>query len=552
VTRHVAIRDRKSLNTQFSCISFSVNDQRSGKQGEGFAVILFVWSFIVSLAISMLMTFWVQKTAVARGLLVPPASDRHLHTRPLPRIGGVGIYLSFLITVVAFCAIPKWGQQIFAPRTLIGFLIATGAIFSMGVCDDLKSIKPRSKLIFELFASIFIYFAGFGLHDVTLSIGGYEIGKPLGFVVTVIWILLITNAFNLIDGLDGLAVGSALLSAIVVIATSLVRHNDLVTMLSCALFGTLLGFVPFNFHPASIFMGDSGSLFIGFALGTLSLNGWSGHATVMGVAVPVLCFGLPIVDVTLAVARRFLRQQPLFRADADHVHHKLLKRGLSQQHAVLLLYGATAAFVLASILLIREEKMLVPVLGAAFLGIGLGVQQLRYPEFSGGWLGLRPYLRRRHTALAEQCIRHASQSLESCADFRSICQVLKENLQPIGIDGIRFTLPGSANVPSRWLRPLRPDAQGRLVFSWSRRRNKRILWQYSLQLPSLAQNRAAVSVFRVKPIIHSRLAVKVFSDNFRFSLSTAIARATKRIEIVLPVEADREPRLAANSLPDSA
>src|SRR5437879_3390858 len=118
------------------------------------------------------------------------------------------------------------------------------------------------------------------MQDLHLSIAGNAIGNVVGLAVTVFWILLITNAFNLIDGLDGLAVGSALLSAIVVIATSLVRHNDLMTMLSCALFGTLLGFVPFNFHPASIFMGDSGSLFIGFALAALSLNGWSGKPTV--------------------------------------------------------------------------------------------------------------------------------------------------------------------------------------------------------------------------------------------------------------------------------
>src|ERR1700730_921193 len=127
--------------------------ERSGNQGEGLAVILFVWSFIVSLAISMVMTFWVQKAAVARGLLVPPASDRHLHTRPLPRIGGVGIYLAFLITVVVFCAVPKWGQRTFAPHMLIGFLIATCSIFLVGAYDDLKSLRPQSKLIFEFFAA---------------------------------------------------------------------------------------------------------------------------------------------------------------------------------------------------------------------------------------------------------------------------------------------------------------------------------------------------------------------------------------------------------------
>lgn len=515
-------------------------------------MILFVWSFIVSLAISMVMTSWVQTAAVARGLSVPPVSDRHLHTKPLPRIGGVGIYLSFLITVIAFCAIPKWGKEIFAPHMLIGFLIATCAIFLMGAYDDLKSLRPQSKLIFELFAAVFLYFSGFGLHDVNLSVAGHAIGNVLGFVITVMWILLITNAFNLIDGLDGLAVGTALLSSIVVIATSLVRHNDLMTMLSCALFGTLLGFVPFNFHPASIFMGDSGSLFIGFALGALSLNGWSGRPTVMGIAVPILCFALPILDVTLAVARRFLKRQPLFRADADHVHHKLLKRGLSQQRAVLVLYGVTAAFVLASILLIREERMLIPVLGAAAIGVWLGIQQLRYREFSGGWLGLRVYLRRREMERAERCIRQASQSLERCADFRSICQVLKENLQPLGIDGIRLKVRSEGAIPSSSLRPLRPDSDGCLFFSWSRRRNGPIAWQHSLQVASADENCAEASIFRLKPVKSSSSKAELFSDDFKLTLSSAIQRAAKRPGVLLPAGTNTSRRLAANSLPDSA
>ena len=218
-------------------------------------MILFVWSFVVSLAISLVTTFWVQTTAVARGLLVPPASDRHLHTKPLPRIGGVGIYLAFLITVVAFCVVPKWGHPVFAPRMLIGFLIATCSIFLVGAYDDLKSLRPQSKLIFEFLATVLLYFSGFGLHNIGLSVGGHAIGEPVGFALTVMWVLLITNAFNLIDGLDGLAVGTALLSAIVVIATSLVQHNDLVTMLSCALFGTLLGFCPFQFPSRKHFYG---------------------------------------------------------------------------------------------------------------------------------------------------------------------------------------------------------------------------------------------------------------------------------------------------------
>jgi hypothetical protein len=226
---------------------------------------------------------------------------------------------------------------------------------------------------------------------------------------------------------------------------------------------------------------------------------------------------------------------------------------LTQQHAVLLLYGATAAFVLASILLIREEKMLVPVLMATVLGVGVGVQQLRYPEFSGGWLGLRPYLRRRQIARAEECMRQASLSLERCADFRSICQVLKENLQPIGIDGIRLKVPASGTVPSRWMRPLRPDSDGQLRFSWSRRRgNGRIVWQQSLQITHAPVNAAAASVFRLAPGKRSYPSAAVFSDDFKMTLSTAIERATKRIEIVLPAEADTGRQLQTNSLPNSA
>lgn len=515
-------------------------------------MILFVSSFVVSLAISLVTTFWVQTAAVARGLLVPPSSDRHLHTRPLPRIGGVGIYLAFLITVVAFCAVPKWGKQILAERMLIGFLIASCSIFLMGAYDDLKSLRPQSKLIFELVAAVFLYFSGFGLHNFELSIGGNEIGKPVGFVLTVIWILLITNAFNLIDGLDGLAVGTALLSAIAVIATSLVRHNDLVTMLSCALFGTLLGFVPFNFHPASIFMGDSGSLFIGFALGALSLSGWSGRPTVTGVAVPILCFGLPIIDVTLAVSRRFLKRQPLFRADADHIHHKLLKRGLSQQVAVLVLYGVTGGFVLASILLIRESTMLVPVLVATSLGVLWGVQQLHYQEFSGGWFGLQPYLRRRQIDRAERCIQQAAYALGRCGDFRSICRVLRDNLQPIGIDGIRFKVRPDDSVPPGWLPPLHKDREGNLLFSWSRRGNSTIVWQHSLQLHSGRHNCTEACLFRMRVIKRSYLDAEVFSDEFKMKLSTALERAIRPIDIALPADTSNRRSLTPNSLVDSA
>jgi UDP-GlcNAc:undecaprenyl-phosphate/decaprenyl-phosphate GlcNAc-1-phosphate transferase len=201
----------------------------------------------------------------------------------------------------------------------------------------------------------------------------------------VFWVLLITNAFNLIDGLDGLAAGSALISAMVIFAISLNGNNDVVAILVIALAGAVLGFLPSNFYPAKIFMGDSGSLFIGFLLSTAALTGPQNQKTTTTwteLAVPILIFGLPILDVTLAVARRFLRGTSLFRADADHIHHKLLKRGLTHDQAVIILYAVTVAFGLASLVVAEDPKWLAPVFFVIGLGVLLGVHQLRYTEFS--------------------------------------------------------------------------------------------------------------------------------------------------------------------------
>jgi hypothetical protein len=208
--------------------------------------------------------------------------------------------------------------------------------------------------------------------------------------------------------------------------------------------------------------------------------------------------------------------------------------------------------VLASILLIREDRMLIPVLVVTSMGVFLGARQLRYEEFSGGWFGLRLYLRRRHVARAEQCIQRASQSLQLCGDFRSICQVLKENLQPIGIDGIRLKVPADDSVPPSCLRPLHHDSDGHLRFSWSRRRNSAIVWQHSLRLPSVPGHSTEALVFQVKSVKRSYPDPEIFSNDFKMTLCTALERATSRIDMAVPMESHNRPSLAPNSLADSA
>ena len=208
----------------------------------------------------------------------------------------------------------------------------------MGAYDDIRPLKPKSKIAVEATAAILLYFAGFGIHYFQRLFDGRDVGRLIDLPLTIFWVLLITNAFNLIDGLDGLAAGSALISAISILAVALVGHHELMIYLVVVLIGAICGFLPFNSFPASIFMGDSGSLFIGFLLSALAMGAGRSIDATGGAAVPIFAFGLPILDVTLAVMRRSLRGHPLFRGDTDHIHHKLQRQGLSHRHAVMALY----------------------------------------------------------------------------------------------------------------------------------------------------------------------------------------------------------------------
>jgi UDP-GlcNAc:undecaprenyl-phosphate/decaprenyl-phosphate GlcNAc-1-phosphate transferase len=253
-----------------------------------------------------------------------------------------------------------------------------------------------------------------------------------------VWVLLITNAFNLIDGLDGLAAGSAFFSTIVVFASSLLVPNVTVTLLTIALAGVILGFLRFNFYPASIFMGDCGSMFVGFMLAALALCGSQKAPAMIAVAIPIIAFGFPIVDVVLAVSRRFLSSKPLFDGDRNHIHHRLLNRGLSQRGAVLTLYGVTAGFALLSLVILHDSAMIALVLTIVGIGVILGVQYLGYAEFSE----LQDILRRtsvRRRAIANNVeLRVAVEALSSCTDMNQLCEILKKTLRTIGFDGFRL------------------------------------------------------------------------------------------------------------------
>src|SRR6185437_3913023 len=404
---------------------------------------LFVW-FFASLGVSLVMTVFVRNLAIANGIVTGPKLDRHIHTKAVPRLGGVAIYVS-VVGVLAFYLVAKkllGVAQPFAVRDLLALLGPATIIFFLGLYDDLRGAGAYLKFGVQAIAAVALYFTEPGVDHIALLSKTHAFSAVLGLPVTVLWVLLVTNAFNLIDGLDGLAAGSALFSTGVVLVSALIIPSPRVALVAAAMGGATLGFLRFNFPPASIFLGDSGSLFIGFMLSALALMGSEKAPTFVAVAIPVIALGLPISDVMLAVVRRFISAKPLFAGDARHIHHQLLRRGFSQRDAVLTLYAVTGAFGFMSLMLLEGRRTLGLVLAATGIGVFMGLRQLRYHEFDELISSVRRVGRRRMLA-NHVAIRRGADSLRSCESFEAICAVLQSILEPIGFDGIRLEKIGT-------------------------------------------------------------------------------------------------------------
>ncbi len=503
-------------------------------------MLLYVYIFVLAVGVSALLTYWVRNAAVAHGLKATPVYGRHTHTQPLPRLGGIAICVTFLLAALAYLPISKFLHIDFSMRGYFGILVPVLLIFLMGAYDDLKPLKPNAKIVVQAIAALLLYLGGFGIHYFQSLLGVHYLylGRAVDLPITILWVLLITNAFNLIDGLDGLAAGSAMISAIVVFSAAMSSHNNLVTFLVVVLLGAILGFLPFNFHPASIFMGDSGSLFIGFLLSALSMAAASRTTTLAGMAIPLLAFGLPILDVTLAVSRRFLRGHPLFRGDTDHIHHKLLRRGFSHAHTVVTLYAVTLAFVLASLVVLVDAALLAPVLFVVGIGICLGVQQLHYSEFSEIF---QPVARRRQVVATQANVRRAAEALNSCSDFRTICQILQEILQPVGLDAIRIKNLGKDGFPMALFHSLHYDSDGNWFLEWSERKTDDLPWEYNFELLSHSHPTLGyASLFRMPPSKDVRLNWDLLAEEFKNGLSEAVQQATTRMKGLRQTEQNAE------------
>jgi UDP-GlcNAc:undecaprenyl-phosphate GlcNAc-1-phosphate transferase len=335
---------------------------------------------IVSCVLSLILTPLVRNASLRLGLVDQPDQARKFHVAPVPRLGGVAIFLAVICSYALLLAVRlSSGTIVWEGLPLIVRLTpALAVIFGTGLVDDVMGVRPWKKLTAEVVAAALAWFGGVHMSGIV----GYSTIGVVGFVGTVLWIVACTNAINLIDGVDGLAAGICLFASLTMLIAASINHNFPLALAVVSMVGALIGFLRYNLNPASIFLGDSGSLTLGFLLGCYAAVWGEKSSTLLGMTAPLLVLAVPLIDVGLAIVRRFLRGQPIFSADRDHIHHKLLSRGYAPQHVVLLIYGICSIGATVSVLLTFYHQtyrgfVIVLVLLAAWLGL----QHLGYSEF---------------------------------------------------------------------------------------------------------------------------------------------------------------------------
>ncbi|HEX6987936.1 MAG TPA: MraY family glycosyltransferase [Bacillota bacterium] len=288
-------------------------------------------AFLIAAGVALLATPAVRRLAIMTGFLAMP-SARGVHDRPVPQLGGLAIFLGFAAVLV-------WRFGIADPTTR-SVLTGGAAILVLGVIDDRIRLRPGVKLLGQIAVAALTVAMGVRVEWISNPLGpGLLALDGWSYPLTMLWIIAVVNVMNLIDGLDGLAAGVASIAAITLMVTAL--HTGLPEVsivLSAALAGSALGFLPYNFNPARIFMGDAGAMFLGFGLAVVSVEGLLKSTTVVALGIPILAMGLPIADTFLAIVRRIHSGRPIAEADRQHLHHRLLDMGLSHRDAVIFLY----------------------------------------------------------------------------------------------------------------------------------------------------------------------------------------------------------------------
>jgi UDP-GlcNAc:undecaprenyl-phosphate GlcNAc-1-phosphate transferase len=328
--------------------------------------------FLLALATTYLLTPWVRRLAIRAGALDMPDA-RRVHTEPIPRWGGLAIYIGVAVGMLAGLArlyLLAPSDEAFLGRALqfLGLLLVGTGVLVVGMLDDRKQFSALIQMGALLLAGLVVQLFGVQIEGFAAPIGGkFSEARwaPLGvwaIPITALWLFVVSKTMDTIDGLDGLAAGVSAIAAFALALMALQAAdlldqpypNWLIAITAAAIAGAAGGFLRYNFNPARIFMGTGGAQFLGFMLGGLSVIGAFKTATAFAIAIPVLVFGLPFLDAALAVVRRLLSGQPIHKPDKKHIHHQLLARGLNQRQTVLILYGIAAAMAIVALILFRK------------------------------------------------------------------------------------------------------------------------------------------------------------------------------------------------------
>ena len=464
-----------------------------------------------------------------------------MHSSPLPRLGGVAIFIAFtfcsLIAALWIAGHPELHRH-FSLKAVATILGPAALVFLLGVYDDLRGVGPYVKFSVEAIAASMLFLGGLRIVNIPVIFGDRALPWFVGLPLTIIWVLAITNAFNLIDGLDGLAAGCALFSTLVAFVVALLNGPSLVTVMTIALAGAILGFLRFNFNPATIFLGDSGSLFIGFILSALALYGAQKAPTIVAVAIPIVSFGLPILETALSILRRLISGRPVFTADREHIHHKLLQHGMTHRQVVIVLYGVSAVFAMLSLFLLWPTgSSLGLVLAVLGIGIWIGVQHLGYLEFGELARVAHRTLNQPQIFVNNLAIRRAAEELKVARDYEQVRKILVAAFGSNDFDSFELKLDMPADITIDAAR------HGAGAFRWSKAGFPKTLdglavWTIALDLfNSSRRRRGTLHIHRLYSSRELQLDINLLTSEFPTALGDALERTLAHSAYIIPIPA---------------
>jgi len=376
-----------------------------------------------------------------------PERSRHWSASGVPRLGGIAVFGAAPIAILLVAAAPL-GAISDLPELAGSMILASAILFCIGLFDDLRGVPPVVKLLAQAAAALIVYIAGFKVGSIALLPGqAIQLGV-LELPITLLWLVGVSNAFNLVDGLDGLAGGVAVIALIPIAISGLIIGNTSVPIYSVALIGALLGFLKYNWPSARLFMGDSGSLVVGFLLALLSIRGATNSAGITLALIPIFALAYPLLDTGVAILRRWLRGVPISRADRRHVHHQLCTLGLSTRKALTVIYVATAAIATLGLIIgfAPPDMVIATLVGivALMLLMGGGIYWLEYHEFVEAGASFAHALRKSRSVIQDKInARDLAATLRGARSIEEIQTILADSAETFRFAHMKLSDPFS-------------------------------------------------------------------------------------------------------------